>query len=266
MVLPGVSIVTTTWNEKESIKKIVSTTRNVLQRIPHEIIVVDDNSPDRTIQVAQRLADVAVTKKREGQTKGLLHGMRLAKYSVIVTIDADLENDPELIPELVKQTAKYHMVLASRNKLPRISEKIASKTLGKLVGVTDAFSNFRAVRKEVISNFTLKGGETFGAEFQITAKKKGLKIGEIKYDPPPRRKNPRARGVYDCNIADYLLIIKFRRKQALRIIFLGATTVLSIYVLYPILCLFVAVSKRIFFPLFPLFSVRALQGVTFLVF
>ena len=126
--------------------------------------------------------------------------MRLAKYSVIVTIDADLENDPELIPELVKQTAKYHMFLASRNKLPRISEKIASKTLGKLVGVTDAFSNFRAVRKEVISNFTLKGGETFGAEFQITAKKKGLKIGEIKYDPPPRRKNPRIGGTIKANL------------------------------------------------------------------
>jgi glycosyltransferase involved in cell wall biosynthesis len=50
-------------------------TRNVLQQIPHEIIIVDDNSPDGTIQVANRLADVAVTKTREGQSKGLLYGM-----------------------------------------------------------------------------------------------------------------------------------------------------------------------------------------------
>ena len=66
----------------------------MLQQIPHEIIVVDDDSPDGTIQAANRLADIAITKKREGQSKGLLYGMRLAKYPVIVTIDADLENDP----------------------------------------------------------------------------------------------------------------------------------------------------------------------------
>ena len=65
------------------------------------------------MQVAQRLADVAVTKKREGQSKGLLYGMRLAKYPVIVTIDADLENDPTHIPRLIQQTAKFDIVVAS---------------------------------------------------------------------------------------------------------------------------------------------------------
>jgi len=40
-------------------------TRNVLQQIPHEIVVVDDDSPDGAIEVARRLADVAVTKRRE---------------------------------------------------------------------------------------------------------------------------------------------------------------------------------------------------------
>jgi hypothetical protein len=47
--------------------------------------------------------------------------MQLAKHPVIVTIDADLENDPQLIPELVRQIAKHHIVIASRTKLPRIS-------------------------------------------------------------------------------------------------------------------------------------------------
>jgi glycosyltransferase involved in cell wall biosynthesis len=65
--------------------------RNKLQQVPHEIIVVDDNSSDGTFQTARLLADVAITKTREDQTKGLLYGMHLAKYPVIVTIDADLE-------------------------------------------------------------------------------------------------------------------------------------------------------------------------------
>jgi dolichol-phosphate mannosyltransferase len=204
----GISVVTTTWNERENIKNLILRVRTALKNVPHEIIVVDDESPDGTIQIAKRYADIAITKKREGQTKGLLYGMKLAKYPIIVTIDADLENDPQVIPNLAKQTAKHHIVMASRNRLPRISEKIASKTLGKLVGVTDTFSNFRAVRKEAVSNFNLKGGETFGAEFQVIAKKKSLRIGELKYNQPPRRKNPRIGSTTKANLRITWALIK----------------------------------------------------------
>ena len=149
-----------------------------------------------------------VITMREGQSKGLLYGMKLAKYPVIITIDADLENDPEHIPKLMQQIAEFDIVVASRTKLPRISEKIVSKTLGKLVGVTDALSNFRAYRKETVSAFNLKGGETFGAEFLVIAKKKGLRIGEITYDPSPRRKNPRIGGTIKANLRIIWALIK----------------------------------------------------------
>ena len=208
MVPNGVSIVTTTWNERENIEKLVPSIRNTLQGIPHEIIVVDDGSPDGTIQIANRLADVAVTKTREGQSKGLLCGMQLARYPTIVTIDADLESDPADIPKLIQKINEFDIVVASRTKLPRISEKIASKTLGKIIGITDTFSNFRAYKKEIIPKFKLRGGETFGAEFLVTAKKKRLKIGEIKYDPPPRRKNPRIGGTVNANLRIIWALIK----------------------------------------------------------
>ena len=204
----GVSVVTTTWNERENIEKLILTIRGVLQLVPHEIIVIDDNSTDATIQIANRFADVAVTKPREGQTKGLLYGMQFAKYPIIVTIDADLENNPEHIPALLQQIAQFDIVVASRTKLPRISEKIASKTLGRLLGVTDTLSNFRAFRKAAVSEFNLRGGETFGAEFLVIAKKKGLRIGEIRYDPPPRRKNPRIGGTIKANLRIIWALIK----------------------------------------------------------
>ena len=194
-------------NEK-NIAKLISSIRNTLQGLRHEIIVVDDHSPDGTIQIAKCLADVAVTKTREGQTKGLLYGMQLAKYPTIITIDADLENDPTHIPTLIRQTAKYDIVVASRTKLPRISEKIASKTLGKLLGVTDTLSNYKAFRKTTVPKFNLRGGETFGAEFLIIAKKKGLKIGEINYQPPPRRKTPRIGGTIKANLRIIWALIK----------------------------------------------------------
>ncbi len=208
MSTTGVSVVTTTWNEHSTIAELIQKVRTVLQNTPHEIIVVDDSSEDGTIDVAKPLSDIAVAKKREGQTKGLLHGMKLAKHPIIVTIDSDLENSPQYIPELVNKTAEYEIVVASRTKIPRISEKIASRTLGKLVGVTDAFSNYRAYRKETIPLFNLKAGETFGAELLIIAKKHGLKIGETMYAPPLRRSKPRIGGTIKANFRILWALLK----------------------------------------------------------
>lgn len=208
MALQGVSIVTTTWNERDNIEKLIPSIKDVLRRIEHEIIVVDDDSPDGTIQVAKKLADLAIKKSREGQSKGLLYGMKLAKYPIIVTIDADLENDPRHIPELIKKIEDFDIVVASRAKLPRISEKIGKKTLGKMISVKDAFSNFRAYKKETISSFKLRGGETFGAEFLVIAKKKEFRIGEIVYEPPTRRKDPRIGGKVKADLRIIWALIK----------------------------------------------------------
>jgi len=208
MPFNGVSVVTTTWNERDNLTKLIPEIRNVLQQTPHEIIIVDDNSPDGTVQVARLLADVAVSKKREGQSKGLLHGMKLARYPVIVTIDADLENSPTQIPKLIQQIREFDVVVASRLNLPRISEKIASKSLGKVLGVTDVFSNFRAFRNEVVSKLKLRGGETFGAEFLVIARKEGLAIGEMKYASSNRRTNPRIGGKIRANLRILWALIK----------------------------------------------------------
>jgi len=203
-----VSIVTTTWNEKENIEKLIPNIRDILRCIEHEIIVVDDDSPNGTIQVAEKLADLAVKKSREGQSKGLLYGMKLAKYPIVVTIDADLENDPRHIPELIKKIKNFDIIVASRTRLPRISEKIAQKTLGKMLGVKDAFSNFRAYKKETISSFKLRGGETFGAEFLVIAKKNSFKIGEMLYEPPTRRNDPRIGGKIKADLRIIWALIK----------------------------------------------------------
>ena len=195
----GISVVTTTWNEKENIKELIQRIRAALQGIPHEIIVVDDNSLDGTLDEAKRYADVAVGKTREGQTKGLLFGAKLAKFPVVVTIDSDLENTPECILLLVEKLGVFDLVVASRTILPRFSERWASKTLGQLCGVSDFYSNFRAYKKEAIVS-KLVGGETFGGELLVAAKKKGFRIGEITYEAPCRRSEPRIGGLVRANL------------------------------------------------------------------
>ena len=195
----GISVVTTTWNEKENIEELIHRVKSTLKGTPHEIIVIDDNSSDGTLDVAKRFADVAVGKVREGQTKGLLFGAKLAKFPVIVTIDSDLENTPEYIPALVEKLGMFDLVVASRTVVPRFSERWAAKTLGKICGVSDFYSNFRAYKKETLAT-NLRGGETFGGELLVVAKKKGFKIGEIMYDAPSRRSKPRIGGAIRANV------------------------------------------------------------------
>ena len=158
-MVQGISVVTTTGNERKNIKELILRVRSALRDFPHEIIVVDDSSSDGTFDVAKCFADLAVSKVREGQTKGLLYGMKLARFPVIVTIDADLENNPDFIPSLISRFGKFDLVVASRTVVPRFSERLASKTLGKMFGVSDFFSNFRAYKKEAIPHFSLRGGE-----------------------------------------------------------------------------------------------------------
>lgn len=195
----GISVVTTTWNEAENIEELILRIRQTLKGVMHEIIVVDDSSQDGTLQIAERFADVAVGKEREGQTKGLLYGAKLAKFPVVVTVDSDLENPPELIPTLAAKLDIYDLVVASRNVVPRFSERWAAKTLGRICGVSDFYSNFRAYKKETFTS-DLKRGETFGGELLVAAKKKGFRIGEVKYEAPPRRSKPRIGGSIKANL------------------------------------------------------------------
>ena len=200
--IPGVSVVTTTYNEVKYVRKFVLAVKSVLKDVPHEVIVVDDSSPDGTYEVAKEVADVAIKKVREGQTKGLLVGIEAAKYPVVVTMDVDLENPPQLIPELLNVFCKgrYGVLVACRDYLPRVGERLASKLLSKYLGVTDIYSNFRVYRRECVVGAELKLGETFGAELLLIAKSRRCKIGMYTYKPPPRRDKPRIGGKITANL------------------------------------------------------------------
>lgn len=204
----GTSVVTTTWNEKENVQELIRRIHAALSDTAHEVIVVDDESTDGTLEVAKQYADVAVGKQREGQTKGLLYGAKLAKYSTVVTIDSDLENPPELIPLLLEKMDDNDVIVASRRSLPRFSERWAAKTLGKLCNTTDFYSNFRVYKQKAISRVELRCAESFGGELLVAAKKRGYRISEVKYDPPPRRSNPRIGSSFRANLRISIASIK----------------------------------------------------------
>ena len=196
----GVSVVTATWNEVETLAALIGAIRQTLMDTPHEI-VVDDASPDGTYSLASKLADRAVCKKREGQSVALLTGMRKAMYPLIATIEADLENDPANIPRLLEKLAEGNdLVVASRPQLPRWSERLFATTTGRRLGIKDVLSNFRAMRTEKVKGLRLDHGETFGAEFLIKAHMLGLRLGQIQVQPTGRRGKPRIGGATKANL------------------------------------------------------------------
>ena len=99
---PGVSVVTATYNERENIQLLVERFRESLKGLKHEIVIVDDSFPDGTCLEARRLADKALLMRKAGQTRSLLIGIKSSEYPTILTLDADLENPPELIPHMLK--------------------------------------------------------------------------------------------------------------------------------------------------------------------
>ncbi|GEM_PF-601490 len=210
--LEGVSVVTTTYNEANYVKPFTERVRAALTGIPHEIIIVDDSSPDGTYDLAVRYADKAIKKVREGQTKGLLVGIESAKYPIVVTLDIDLENPPELIPTLIQEflSRDCGVLVACRTLIPRFSERLSSKLIGRDIGARDVYSNFRIYSKNCVVGAKLRLGETFGAELLLVTKERGCKICEYLYDPPPRRKEPRVGGTIRANLRVLYVLAKLK--------------------------------------------------------
>ncbi len=206
----GVSVVTTTYNEREYIRPFVERVRAALRGVEHEIIVVDDFSLDGTFEEARRWADRAILVRGAGQTRGLLTGIKASKYSVVVTLDVDLENPPELIPDLLRAFASggLDLLVASRSVIPRFSERLASMTIGRMIGVRDVFSNFRVYRRDLFRDYEVVLGETFGGELLAYAWLRGYRIGEYVYEPPPRRPSPRIGGVFRANARIFTATVK----------------------------------------------------------
>ncbi len=200
MIYDKISVITTTYNEEENIANLIKRIRNLGLKV--YIIVVDDSSTDNTAKISYMLADKTIVKSREGQTIGLWYGILNSIDDIIVTIDADLENPPELIPFLLDEFVKNDcgVLVASRDKLPRVSERISSKIFKKIVMVRDVYSNFRVYKKQCLDGFKPRLGETFGLEFLLFLKKNRCKICEFTYKAPPRRANPRIGGKMKANI------------------------------------------------------------------
>ena len=102
-----ISITVPTFNESENIVKIIPRIHKCLKNEKHEIIVVDDNSPDKTYETAKKLGKkypvrVILRKNKKDLGSAILRGFKESRGEIVGVIDADLQHPPEKIPELLK--------------------------------------------------------------------------------------------------------------------------------------------------------------------
>ena len=178
---PTLSLVLPTFNERENLTELVASVSAVLDaKLPgdYELIVVDDDSPDRTWELAEQLAahHPALRVLRRTDVKGLatavVDGWRLAEGRILGVIDADLQHPPETLGALLDQViAGADLAVASRRVegggvsdwslrrqlLSRGAQGLGMAILPEVVGrVSDPMSGYFLLRREAISAAELK--------------------------------------------------------------------------------------------------------------
>ncbi len=164
---PRVSIVIPVYNEEENVPLLYAELADVADRIGAcEILFVDDGSTDRTVEELRAVCDAdprvraVLFARNEGQTTALQAGFDLARGSLVVTLDGDLQNDPADIPRLLAgiEEEGYDVVCGWRRRRRdkwlsrRLPSEAANKLIGVLTGVDihDHGCTLKAFRKELL--------------------------------------------------------------------------------------------------------------------
>lgn len=224
---PAISVVIPIYNEAENLPDLVARVGDALERTgkPFELICVDDGSRDDSAHILAELAERTpwlrprFLIRNYGQTAALQAGFDVARGQYIVTLDGDLQNDPDDIPALIEKMdnspeidmisgwRKARQDAALSRKLPSM---IANRLISKVTGVRlhDYGCALKVYRREIIERIQLYG--ELHRFIPTLAAEAGARIVEV-----PVRHHARTRGTSKYGIdrtfrvALDLLLIKF---------------------------------------------------------
>ena len=194
-------VIIPTYNESENIADIINAINSVANV---DILIVDDNSPDKTYEIVQNLQKelknlhLIIREKKEGLGRAYVSGFKFAidnQYEYIMQMDADFSHDPKHLPEFLSEIKNQDLVIGSRYitgitvvnwSLERI---LLSYGAGKYVRfitkmpIMDPTGGFKCIRVEKLKALNLDKIKACGYSFQIeiTHKlwKRGARIKEI---------------------------------------------------------------------------------------
>jgi dolichol-phosphate mannosyltransferase len=201
-----ISVIAPTYNEAENIGPFVETVSRALAGLDYEILIVDDDSPDLTWRAANELSkqnpNVRVIRRmrNRGLGRAVVEGFSQARAEVLACLDADLQHDPSILPQMLHELEKGgELVVGSRymrsgkieewNLVRRFVSWIATKAAQICVGVKldDPMSGYFMLRREdFLAVRDQLNAEGFKILLEIAAELKGGKIVEVPFTFRPR--------------------------------------------------------------------------------
>lgn len=198
---PKISVVAPVYNEADNIDGFIAEIVPILEKIEggFEIIMVDDGSTDTSFEKLQAAHErdnrIKVIRFRGnfGQTAAFSAGFSYARGETIVTIDADLQNDPADIPALIARLEEgYDIVAGWRHdrKDKFLSRKLPSMIANKIISWTtkihlhDYGCSLKAFHRDVVKNIQLYG--EMHRFIPAVASWMGVKVAEVRVNHRPR--------------------------------------------------------------------------------
>ena len=201
-MLERILVIIPTYNEASNLPQIVPA---VLKQDPRlEILVVDDNSPDGTGDIADRMAStktrvhVLHRQAKEGLGRAYIAGFRWGLtngYQAMFEMDADFSHDPAFIPRFLQAIEEADLVLGSRYSqgvnvinwpISRLMLSLGANYYARWITglpLSDSTGGFKCFRREVLEAIDLddvrSGGYAFQIEMSFRAWKKGFRLKEI---------------------------------------------------------------------------------------
>jgi glycosyltransferase involved in cell wall biosynthesis len=244
------SIVIPLYNEEENVEALTRALAKVMDKIDGEVetIIVDDGSTDHSWGLLKSVNDrdkrfkcLRLTRNF-GQTPAMTAGFSHATGDIIVTLDADLQNDPEDIPRLLdKMKEGYDIVSGWRKNRKdkfsrRISSKIANKMISLLTGAKlhDTGCTLKAYKAPVLDNLNLYG--EMHRFIPALAAWQGIRIGEISVDHHPRRAGKSKYTIWRAGkVVLDLLTLKFMNSYITKPIYVFGGTGMAFF-MFGIIC------------------------------
>ncbi|MBI2134302.1 glycosyltransferase [Candidatus Woesearchaeota archaeon] len=195
-----VSVIIPTYNEEGVIGRLVEALSSALKGYDFEIVIVDDNSRDKTPEIADRLASsgkVAVLHRRgvKGIFSALQDGIKVAKGRVVVIMDADFSHPPGTVPRLVEGVKDHDIVIGSRfvkgadfsapferKYGPMILNAVCRLVLG--LKSSDIFTGFHAMKREKFMQLKFRYPSVWGEfdmELLFRAQKAGFRMKDMPF-------------------------------------------------------------------------------------
>lgn len=176
----------------------------LLRDVGYEIIVIDDGSPDGTLEIAKRLQDIygankIVLRPREkklGLGTAYIHGLEHSRGDFVIIMDADLSHHPKFIPEMIEKQNETGCDIVTGTRYSGsggvygwdLKRKLISRGANYLTqillrpGVSDLTGSFRMYRREVLQKLVsscISKGYVFQMEMVVRARQFGHTIAEV---------------------------------------------------------------------------------------